>query len=429
MTETSLPARIEGRYLLEERIARGGSADVWRAHDEELDRPVAVKLLHPHLVPDERARLRLAAEGRLVASLDHPSIVKMYDVLTDGDYPALIMELIEGESLNLRLARDGAIPARAAAAIGAEVADALAEAHRHGIVHRDVKPSNILLDTDGHAHLADFGIAHSLEPDAERLTQTGMMVGTPAYISPEQLAGTEVGPRTDIFGLGSVLFEMLAGVPPFAAMAPLPLAQAHAAGPPAMPGIDPELVALTRTCLAISPSQRPADAGMIAATLRSYATMKPAERDAETRTIPIVAAAPAAEASAPIPAPSLEERLGSWWHRGMPFAAAAAALFVAVLLAAALFGPGSPAAGAPEQPSSTPTPEWATQLMAAYADACEATLDPAQIDGLSQPEAEAQVSGLIDACGNAASAGGGGGGGGSGSGKGSGKEKGGQGKH
>ena len=424
MTETSLPARIDGRYLLEERIARGGSADVWRAHDEELDRPVAVKLLHPYLVPDERARLRLAAEGRLVASLDHPAIVKMYDVLTEVDPPALIMELIEGESLNLKLARDGALPPRAAATIGAEVAEALAEAHRHGIVHRDVKPSNILLDTAGHAHLADFGIAHSLEPGAERLTQTGMVVGTPAYIAPEQLAGTEVGPRTDIFGLGSVLFEMLAGVPPFAAMAPLPLAQAHAAGPPPMPGIDPELVALTRASLSNSPSQRPADAGLVAATLRSYATMNPAERDAETRAIPVVAAPPAA-ATVPPSAPTLEERLASWWRRGMPFAAGAAALFVAVLLAAAIFGPGAPAAGAPQLPSSTPTPDWVAKLMADYADACGATLDPAVIGGLTQPDAEAQVSGLIDACGNAASAPGGGGGGkgggGSGKGKGNGK--------
>jgi hypothetical protein len=419
MTETSLPARIAGRYLLQQRIARGGSGDVWHAHDEELDRPVAVKLLHPHLVADERARLRLAAEGRLVASLDHPAIVKMYDVLTEGDTPALIMELIEGESLNLRLKREGALPPRTAASIGAEVAEALAEAHRHGIIHRDVKPSNILLDTEGHAHLADFGIAHSLEPGAERLTRTGMVVGTPAYIAPEQLAGTEVGPRTDIFGLGSVLFEMLTGRPPFAAMAPLPLAEAHAAGPPAMPGIEPELVELTRACLASAPSQRPADAGLVAATLHSYATMNPAERDAETRAIPIVAVAPA-----PPSPPMLEERLASWWRRGMPFAAGAAGLFIAVLLAAALLGPGAPATGAPELPSSTPTPEWAAQLMAAYADACGATLDPAEIDGLAQPQAEAQVAGLIDACGTAASPAGGAGGkgsGGSGKGKGNGK--------
>ena len=411
MTETSQPARIDGRYLLEERIARGGSADVWRAHDEELDRPVAVKLLHPHLVPDERARLRLAVEGRLVASLDHPAIVKMYDVLTEGDTPALIMELIEGESLRARLKRDGALPPRAAAVIGAEVAEALAEAHRHGIIHRDVKPSNILLDTDGHAHLADFGIAHSLEPDAERLTQTGMVVGTPAYISPEQLSGTEVGPRTDIFGLGSVLFEMLTGRPPFAAMAPLRLAEAHAAGPPAMPGIDPDLAELTRACLSNAPSQRPADAGLVAATLRSYLTMDPAERDAETRAIPVVLAAPA-----PL---TPEERLVSWWRRGMPLAAGATGLLVLVLLVAVLLGPGGPAAGAPELTSSPP-PGWVAQLAAQYADACGATLDPAEIDGLSQAAAEARVTRLIDQC-AAPSAGASGAGKGKGNGKGNGK--------
>jgi serine/threonine-protein kinase len=421
MTETSQPRRIHGRYQLEERISRGGSADVWRARDEELDRPVAVKLLHPHLVPDERSRLRLAAEGRLVASLDHPAIVQMYDVLVDDDTPALIMELIEGESLNLRIARDGALPVRAAAGIGAEVAEALAEAHRHGIVHRDVKPSNILLDTDGHAHLADFGIAHSLEADAERLTQTGMVVGTPAYLSPEQLAGAEVGPRTDIFGLGAALFEMLTGQPPYAAMAPLLLAEAHAAGPPAMPDIDPALGEITRACLATAPSERPPDAGFVAATLRGFSSMNPAERDAETRTIPLVAASDAA----PVP-----DQLPAGWWRRLPLAAVATGLLAVLVLAAVMLGPGKSAADVPGGlASSTPAPAWAAQLTADYADACGATLDPAQIDGLSQPDAEAQVSASIDACRTAQEAagedgGGSGGGGNGGEGKGKGNGKG-----
>jgi serine/threonine-protein kinase len=418
MTETSQPRRIHGRYLLEERISRGGSADVWRARDEELDRPVAVKLLHPYLIPDERTRLRLAAEGRLVASLDHPAIVQMYDVLVDDDTPALIMELVEGESLNLRIARDGALPVRAAAGIGAEVAEALAEAHHHGIVHRDVKPSNILLDTDGHAHLADFGIAHSLEADAERLTQTGMVVGTPAYLSPEQLAGSEVGPRTDIFGLGAVLFEMLTGRSPYAAMAPLLLAEAHAAGPPAMPDIDPALAEITRACLATAPSDRPPDAGFVAATLRGFSSMNPAERDAETRAIPVL---PASDAAPPdLPAP--------WWRR-VPLAAAAIGLLAVLVLAAVMLGPGKSVADVQQDlPSSTPAPAWAMQLAADYADACGATLDPAQIDGLSQPDAEAQVSSLIDACGTAqeaagdGSGGSGGGEGGKGKGKGKGRD-------
>ena len=413
MSEPHQPTRIHGRYLLEERISRGGSADVWRARDEELDRPVAVKLLHPHLVPDERARLRLAAEGRLAASLTHPAIVKMYDVLVDDDAPALIMELIEGESLNVRLGRDGALPPRAAAAIGAEVADALAEAHSHGIVHRDVKPSNILLDTDGHAHLADFGIAHSLETDAERLTQTGMVVGTPAYLSPEQLAGDEVGPRTDIFGLGAVVCEMLTGKPPYAAMAPLLLAQAHAAGPPAMPEVEPALAEITRACLATSPSERPPDAGLVAATLRAFSTMNPAERDADTRTIPVVAA-PAAQS-----APDQEVAARSP-RRPLPVGAVVAGLVAAALVAVVLLGAGQPTVGAPEQPSSTPTPSWVTQLAADYTDACGATFDPAQIDGLSRPDAEAQVADLIDTC-STAEEGSGGGGDGKGKGKGNGK--------
>jgi serine/threonine-protein kinase len=411
MTDTNRAMRIHGRYLLEERISRGGSADVWRARDEELDRPVAVKLLHPHLVPDVRARLRLAAEGRLVASLDHPAIVRMYDVLVDDDTPALIMELVEGESLNLRIAREGALTVRAAAGIGAEVAEALAEAHRHGIVHRDVKPSNILLDRDGHAHLADFGIAHSLEADAERLTQTGMVVGTPAYLSPEQLAGSEVGPRTDSFGLGAVLFEMLTGRPPYAAMAPLLLAEAHAAGPPAMPDIDPALAGITRACLATAPSERPPDAGFVAATLRGFSSMNPAERDAETRAIPVVAA--------PDPAPVPDNAPAAWWRR-VPLAAAGIGLLAVLVLAAVMLGAGKSAADVPgDLVSPTPAPAWATQLAADYADACGATLDPAQIDGLSQADAEAQVSALIDACGTAQEAAGeGGGGGGKGKGKG-----------
>jgi serine/threonine protein kinase len=195
-----------------------------------------VKLLHPHLVPNETARRRLAEEGRMAASLSHPAIVKVYEVQAEGETPALVMELIEGESVNLRLARDGPLAPTAAASIGADVADALAEAHRHGIIHRDVKPSNILIDRDGRAHLADFEIAHSLAPAAERLTLTGTVVGTLAYLSPEQLAGDKVRPRSDLYGLGVVLFEMLTGRPPFVAASLLSLAEEQLAGPPPLPG-------------------------------------------------------------------------------------------------------------------------------------------------------------------------------------------------
>jgi serine/threonine-protein kinase len=403
MTDPSEPTRINGRYLLQERIARGGSADVWRARDEKLDRPVAVKLLHPRLVPDETARRRLAAEGKLAASLAHPGIVQVYEVQPDGETPALVMELIEGESLDVRLARVGGLPPLEAANLGADVAEALAAAHRQGIVHRDVKPSNIVIDRDGHAHLADFGIAHSLAPAAARLTQTGTVVGTLAYISPEQLAGGEVGPRTDLFALGAVLFEMLIGRPPFEATSPLALAEAHAAGPPEMPGVDPALAEITRASLAQAPADRPPDAALVAATLRG-ATMRPLGRDAETREIPVVPAAP--------PPRTPEETLDHWLHRAVPIAVRASGALVVLLLVLVLLSAGKPAEGAPGSlSSSSPTPEWMLQLMSDYTDACGESLDPATIAGLGEADAEDRVTALIDECGATQSEGGGNGGG------------------
>jgi len=412
MIDLEEPTRIHGRYLLQERIARGGSAQVWRARDEELDREVAVKLLHPHLVPDETARRRLAAEGRIAAGLTHPGIVQTYEVRADDEIPALVMELIDGESLHARLAREGTLSAAAVASIGADLAEALAEAHRHGVVHRDVKPSNVLLDRDGHAHLVDFGIAHSLEPAAERLTQTGTVVGTPAYISPEQLQGAEVTPRTDLFGLGSVMFEALVGHPPFTSLPPLALAQAHAAGPPPMPGVDPALADIVRACLANAPGDRPPDAELVAATLRAIPSMNAAQRDADTQVIPVVAP----------PAPlTPEERLDGWWRGAWPVVLGAAGLFVTVLLVAAILGSGKPAEGAAGT-LATPTPApWLAALMSDYAAACNATLDTAQIAGLSQADAEARVADLVDACSARTASPNGGEGGGHG--------KGGKGKH
>jgi hypothetical protein len=404
MTDTLEPTRIHGRYLLQERIALGGSAEVWRARDEELDRPVAVKLLHPHLVPNETARRRLAEEGRMAASLSHPAIVKVYEVQAEGDTPALIMELIEGESLNLRLARDGPLAPAAAASIGADVADALAEAHRHGIIHRDVKPSNILIDRDGRAHLADFGIAHSLAPAAERLTLTGTVVGTLAYLSPEQLAGDKVRPRSDLYGLGVVLFEMLTGRPPFVAASLLSLAEEQLAGPPPLPGVDPTLADITRACLSARPADRPPGASFVAAILRA-ATMRPAGRDDETRAIPVLApAGPAAE---------------PWWRRVRPLAVGVTGCFVILVLVLAMLGPGKPVEGPPaSRPTSTATPGWMVQLFSDYSAACSEGLDPAAIAGLSQADAEEEVAGLVEECGATQSDGGSGG---NGKGKGKGK--------
>ena len=152
---------ILDRYRLIERLAYGGSAEVWRAHDEQLDRPVAVKRLHAHLLPDESSRKRLAAEARAAAGLSHPVIVDIYDVDATGDAPALVMELVDGESLSARLSRAGPLDPRGAAGVAADIAEALFHAHQRGVVHRDVKPGNVLLASDGHTRLVDFGIAHA----------------------------------------------------------------------------------------------------------------------------------------------------------------------------------------------------------------------------------------------------------------------------
>ena len=402
MTDLTEPMRILGRYLLVERLARGGSADVWRARDERLDREVAVKLLHPHLLSDDTSRLRLGTEGRVAASLSHPGIVAVYDVEPEGETPALVMELINGESLNVRLAREGALPARDAAKVAAEVAEALEHAHGQGIVHRDVKPSNILIGADGHARLADFGIAHSLAPAAERLTATGTVIGTMRYISPEQLHGGALGPRTDLYALGAVLFEMLTRQPPFGATSPLALAEAQAAGPPKMPGVDPALAQVTRSCLAADAENRPSDAGAVAQALRGWLagrTFLPAP-EAVTQPMAVVVPPPAPPQPLTAAPPWGARRSLARLRRMRPLAVAVAAVLLAALLIIAVTGSGAPAGAGP--PSATPLPGWMSQLQADYAAACGESLDPAALEGLSQQEAQDQVASLIDACGSPA---------------------------
>ena len=261
---------ILDRYRLVERLASGGSAEVWRANDEQLGREVAVKRLHPHLVPDDASRKRLAAEARAVAGLSHPVIVGIYDVDAAGESPALVMELVDGESLAARIARTGPLSPSEGAVVAADVAEALFHAHQRGVIHRDVKPGNVLLSSDGRTRLVDFGIAHSLATASERLTLAGTVIGTLHAMAPEQLSGGPITPRTDLYGLGVVLHESLTAKPPYPASSPVALADAQHAGPPALDGVEPALAAVIAGCLAFDPADRPLHAGALASALRAW---------------------------------------------------------------------------------------------------------------------------------------------------------------
>ncbi|MBA3639612.1 MAG: serine/threonine protein kinase, partial [Acidobacteria bacterium] len=207
---------LRGRFEVEREIGRGGMATVFLARDPRHDRPVAVKVLHPDLAAAIGTD-RFLREVRITARLSHPHILPLLDSGEGEGLLYYVMPFVEGESLRARLDRQGALPVQEALTIAREVADALGFAHGRGIVHRDIKPENILLDS-GHALVADFGIARAFDEAsvADRVTVTGIAVGTPLYMSPEQAEGRrEVDARSDIYSLGCVLYEMLAGAPPF----------------------------------------------------------------------------------------------------------------------------------------------------------------------------------------------------------------------
>ncbi|HVX19165.1 MAG TPA: protein kinase [Acidimicrobiales bacterium] len=204
---------LAGRYRLTSRIATGGMAQVWEADDEVLARPVAVKLLHSHLAADQAFVDRFRHEAISAARLSHPSIVSIYDTVSDDGVEAIVMELVRGTTLRSRLDRVGTLEVPEAVAAGAQVSDALEVAHRALVVHRDIKPANILLNRDGRVMVADFGIAKALQ--AGDHTAEGTMLGTAKYLAPEQVEGTPVDGRTDIYSLGVVLYEALCGRPPF----------------------------------------------------------------------------------------------------------------------------------------------------------------------------------------------------------------------
>ncbi|WP_208875171.1 serine/threonine-protein kinase [Streptomyces armeniacus] len=271
---------LGGRYRLVEPLGEGGMGQVWEARDEKLDRPVAVKLISLLSGGGSRAadaRARFLREARLTARLQHPHIVTLHDVgETDVEgqmTPFLVMERLRGQGLDALLRRGDVTP-RDAARWGSQVADALAEAHGAGVMHRDVKPSNIMVTSSGNAKVLDFGIARAADPyaTADRLTQSGFIVGTPPYMAPEQARG-HPEPRSDLYALGCVLFELLTGRLPFEAPDTMGYLSAHLTDDPPAPGsvvrdVAADWDALILRLLEKDPGRRYDSAAELAAALR-----------------------------------------------------------------------------------------------------------------------------------------------------------------
>lgn len=216
---------IDARYVIEKRIARGGMATVYRARDTRLDRPVALKIMYPHLAESADFVARFRREARAAAKLTHPGVVAVYDQGSAQGSSYLVMELIKGPNLRTYLRSQGCLTVGEALKITKEILQALAAAHRSGLIHRDVKPENVLLPETGQVKVADFGLARA----ASEVTAatTGSILGTVAYLSPETVSGTAADSRVDVYATGIMLFELLAGVPPFSGDSPIQIAYAH----------------------------------------------------------------------------------------------------------------------------------------------------------------------------------------------------------
>ena len=264
---------LGGRYRLVELLGQGGMATVYRGHDSQLGRDVAVKVLRPEYGRDPDFLARFHAEAQAVASLNDPNIVSVFDFGEEEAGPYIVMEYVDGEDLATLLRRNGSLPPRQAARIARDVGRALAAAHDRGIVHRDIKPGNVLIANDGRVKVTDFGIARALSE--AQLTLPGTTLGSVHYLSPEQVRGEPASAASDIYGLGIVLYEMLAGRRPFEGDTPASVAMGRLSGPAPGPSdvvsaIPPALDAIDRKALAPDPAERFLSAGAMAETLAGY---------------------------------------------------------------------------------------------------------------------------------------------------------------
>jgi eukaryotic-like serine/threonine-protein kinase len=270
---------LDGRYLVRARIARGGMATVYHGHDKKLDRPVALKVMHTNLASDEGFVRRFIDEAKHAAALSHPNVVAVYDQGTDKGHVFLAMEYVPGRNLRDLLNERGRLGPREALQIMQPVLAALSAAHRAGLVHRDVKPENVLLTAEGLVKVADFGLARA--ETASKQTKTGVIIGTVAYLAPEQVISGDADARTDVYAAGIMLFELLTGRQPHQGGTPLAVAYKHVNETVPLPssviaGLPPQLDALVATATSHDPARRPSDAGHFqAAAGEVYRTLPP----------------------------------------------------------------------------------------------------------------------------------------------------------
>ncbi|RBQ20274.1 Stk1 family PASTA domain-containing Ser/Thr kinase [Spongiactinospora rosea] len=332
---------LDGRYRVESRIARGGMATVYVALDIRLDRTVALKVMHRSLAEDPAFVRRFIGEAKSAASLSHPNVVQVFDQGTDGDVVFLSMEYVPGRTLRDVLRERGRLTAREALEVMIPVLAALGAAHQKGLIHRDVKPENVLLAADGRVKVVDFGLARAVE--ASNQTRTGVMIGTIGYMSPEQVTTGRTDARSDVYAAGIMLFELVTGGPPYSGEAPMTIAYKHVhedVPPPSsvVPDAPPALDALVAAAACRDPGERPADA--TALLIRAVATHRALAGDTAPRagetvaslstpgaagpnatvSIPNTATAPAAPGHTLIqPRPQMPEGRGpSRLWRGMP---------------------------------------------------------------------------------------------------------------
>ncbi|MFG1841827.1 protein kinase [Micromonospora sp. NPDC049175] len=279
--------RVADRYELTYPLGHGGMGEVWGGFDEKLDRPVAIKFLRKLTIPEnerDNAVERFMREARVTARLDHPGVPSVHDVGHHGDDVYIVMQLVPGLLLSDLIAERGRLAVPWAAAIGAQICSVLAVAHAASLVHRDLKPQNLMVTPTGSVKVLDFGVAALLGPDVPRLTATSHTLGTPTYMAPEQALNSAVGPRADLYALGCVLFELLTGQPPYRAESALGLLHRHLNDPiPSVndhrAGVPDGLVRLVGRLLAKDPQDRPGSAAEVYELLAPLGVVEPGVAD------------------------------------------------------------------------------------------------------------------------------------------------------